>query len=271
MKSFVVLTIVACVLSQTSGLRIPRRAVIRPRLFPRIVGGEPAADGEIPYQLSLEYFGVFHICGASLLTPTRALTAAHCTDGSTADEFTVRGGTNTVESGGVQVAVAAIKQNPDYNSRTIIWTNFSPKFFFFFSQWGGGGKASKALSGNAIAVIPLQDINVEPAAGSPAVVSGWGTLSSGGSSPTQLQKVTVNRVSSDDCNAAYGDITDRMICYAAPGKDSCQGDSGGPLVAEGKQVGIVSWGYGCASASYPGVYTKVANPDIHNHITANSN
>jgi secreted trypsin-like serine protease len=42
------------------------------------------------------------------------------------------------------------------------------------------------------------------------------------------------------------------------GKDTCQGDSGGPMVslaANGlnyEQIGITSWGYGCADASYPG-------------------
>ena len=31
---------------------------------------------------------------------------------------------------------------------------------------------------------------------------------------------------------APNDITDSMLCAAAPGKDSCQGDSGGPLVVD---------------------------------------
>ena len=61
-----------------------------------------------------------------------------------------------------------------------------------------------------------------------------------------------------------------MICAGETGKDSCQGDSGGPVVAgsgdNARQVGIVSWGLGCAQEGYPGVYTNVANKDIRDFI-----
>jgi trypsin len=113
-------------------------------------------------------------------------------------------------------------------------------------------------------VQPISLTSSEPAAGALAVVSGWGTLSSGSSSlPTQLQAVEVNIISSTSCNNAYseyGGITARMICagVSGGGKDSCQGDSGGPLVVSGSLVGIVSWGAGCAEADYPGVYSNVA-------------
>lgn len=94
------------------------------------------------------------------------------------------------------------------------------------------------------------------------VVSGWGTTTEGGSSPSTLQWVDVPAVSDADCRAAYGqnDIEDSMICAGLPegGVDACQGDSGGPMACGGLLTGIVSWGYGCARPDYPGVYAEVA-------------
>ncbi|CAG0898152.1 unnamed protein product [Darwinula stevensoni] len=59
-------------------------------------------------------------------------------------------------------------------------------------------------------------------------------------------------------------ITKNMFCASAPGKDACQGDSGGPIMQKTPSgyyvdIGIVSWGMGCAQVNYPGVYVKTAN------------
>ena len=113
-------------------------------------------------------------------------------------------------------------------------------------------------------VQPISLTSSEPAAGSLAVVSGWGTQNFGDPNlPLQLHAVDVYITSRTTCDSAYSDdggITENMICAAVPGggKDACQNDSGGPLVVGGQLVGIVSSGIGCAEADYPGVYSNVA-------------
>ena len=99
-----------------------------------------------------------------------------------------------------------------------------------------------------------------------AVVTGWGRLSSSGPQSDILKEVNVTTISNQECRESYGHhkISDDMICAAAVGRDSCQGDSGGPLAVLGQdnsytQIGVVSWGNGCAKPGYPGVYTRVTS------------
>ena len=72
------------------------------------------------------------------------------------------------------------------------------------------------------------------------------------------------RIHWESSAAWVGDILADMVCAGvmAGGQDSCYGDSGGPLIAANgsdgwKQIGIVSWGNGCARRGYHGVYTSV--------------
>ena len=66
------------------------------------------------------------------------------------------------------------------------------------------------------------------------------------------------------------EITENMMCagYDEGVLDACQGDSGGPMIWRGDenspytQIGIVSWGQGCARKGYPGVYTRYV--DVEN-------
>ncbi|MCV5224826.1 trypsin-like serine protease, partial [Escherichia coli] len=82
-----------------------------------------------------------------------------------------------------------------------------------------------------------------------------GRTSEGGSSPTRLQEVDVPLVSDATCRQAGGNYTtvgEMAFCAGIPqgGIDSCQGDSGGPIVINRggaiTQLGVVSWGIGCA-------------------------
>merc|ERR1712216_282956 len=84
--------------------------------------------------------------------------------------------------------------------------------------------------------------------------------------PDTLRHVEVPIVNDSVCEAAYGSSFDAEyeICAgeAEGGVDSCQGDSGGPLVINTgsgfSQIGVVSWGIGCADPGYYGVYGEIA-------------
>ena len=84
-----------------------------------------------------------------------------------------------------------------------------------------------------------------------------------------LRKADIPLVEVDQCAQAYGNgaqkIDGRNLCagLSQGGVDACQGDSGGPMMAQSasgeyRQIGVVSWGKGCALAGYPGVYTRVS-------------
>ncbi len=112
--------------------------------------------------------------------------------------------------------------------------------------------------------------------GAPLTVAGWGTEFFGSPFiPADLKAVDVSAVADDNCttNGLMGFQGDSEICAETLGGDSCQGDSGGPLfgtLADGRriQVGIVSYGLGCAVPEFPGVYGEVNNGSIRSFISS---
>lgn len=97
------------------------------------------------------------------------------------------------------------------------------------------------------------------------MIMGWGAESESGDGVTQLHATYVGYVRQSECRRRYdsGFITDRMFCFGGGSRDACAGDSGGPLVKRSSgshldtQIGIVSWGVGCARRGYPGVYIRI--------------
>ena len=91
---------------------------------------------------------------------------------------------------------------------------------------------------------------------------GFGYTEEDGSYSQELLKVDVDVTPFEECNTLFGDLTESiMLCAGteAGGRDACQGDSGGPLLSSTNvQVGIVSFGDGCARPGVPAVYTRVS-------------
>ena len=105
--------------------------------------------------------------------------------------------------------------------------------------------------------------------GTRATVLGWGKTTSL-TVDTLLRKVELPIVDLQECADSYSpfgiNINPNMLCagFELGGYDACSGDSGGPLVVPHesgrgwKQVGIVSFGIGCALPDYFGVYTRIS-------------
>lgn len=220
----------------------------------KIVGGADSEIGLTPWQVAVMDTRNSQYCGGSIINAQWVLTAGHC---EVAVGHRIAAGTSRlsrVSAGQIRSVVQAITfpgfTGPERGRDATLLKLNAP-----LDLSGPNAKAiAWATPADAAAF----------AVGQSFTVSGWGALRSGGSSPDMLQRVQVQAVSDATVRSAYGTLTSDQLGAAAPGADSCQGDSGGPLVARfGTSrpllVGIVSWGQGCASARYPGMYSKVAS------------
>ncbi|RJQ69926.1 serine protease [Pseudonocardiaceae bacterium YIM PH 21723] len=213
-----------------------------------IVGGEVADIKQTPW---LGYYsdtnGKFTGCGVSLVTPTKAITAAHCVRASSVTFGRQKGLTG---SGGTTVKIAKSWKHPKYSAPG---SGTGYDFAVLTLETPVTGYAP-------VTVVEKSDTGLYPE-GTPATVYGWGHQKSGGTNSDDLRKVTVPIISDANCAKSYTSglhpATEVCAGLAEGGKDSCQNDSGGPLIVGGKLIGVVSWGKGCAGANAPGVYGEL--------------
>ncbi|KAL3922296.1 MAG: hypothetical protein SGILL_002280 [Bacillariaceae sp.] len=229
----------------------------------RIIGGSESDPGQFPYYVALNG------CGASLIAPTVVLSAAHCApQGDEYENQVVRVGAyyrnNLVDMNDQPALVVEQYNHPNYNDNTVEndFTLMRLRDPVYVSKMLEiSDDSSDVFDGTELTVLGL---------GVTAEASNFlGGLFGGNSElPSKLMDVEIEAYSDTRCERAYGNgvETESMFCAGVPfgGKDSCSGDSGGPLVkvdSNGvhKQVGVVSWGAGCADAGFPGVYSRIPN------------
>lgn len=236
----------------------------------RVVGGVPAEPGAWPWIAALGYQNKADpsqpkwLCGGSLISSRHILTAAHCVVRD--DLYTVRIGDLDLRDDNdgvqpVQMGIDRVIIHPQYSTSSTVND-------IAIIRLSDEVPLSDYVRPICLPVAPnLRNNNFVRAF---PFIAGWGSLASQGPGSPTLMEVQVPVVTNAACKDAYARfknavIDDRVLCagYTRGGKDACQGDSGGPLMLPQHQhffqIGVVSYGYKCALAGYPGVYTRVTD------------
>jgi transmembrane serine protease 9 len=243
-------------------------ALVLPAAAHAVVGGKPASRA-YPAMAALEDRDGLR-CGASLVAPSWALTAAHCVSDIAATDLKVLLGTQvrSQRAGAELIAVTQAVTHERYGS--------------------------PAADSNDVALLRLARPSAQTpirlagpaerdawAPGRPATVIGWGSEAFllGGGATDLLREVTVPIVKDSTCAGSYaltaGFDPGTMVCAGQllGLRDACQGDSGGPLmVPDGSgglvQMGVVSFGLGCGYPTQYGVYARVGDPALRDWVAA---
>ncbi|CAH2083250.1 unnamed protein product [Euphydryas editha] len=229
----------------------------------RIVGGSAAGLGAHPYTAGLLVDlvdGRRSMCGASLVSNTRLVTAAHCwrTNSAQGRQITVILGSTRLFTGGTRLNTTEIQLHANYNPSTL---------------------------SNDVAVISIPHVtynnnirNIElPSglllyftyAGERAVAVGYGRTSdtAAPSSDPDLRQVALVVVENWECINIYGPtaVISSTLCTDGIYRGGpCSGDSGGPLVFSFQNtrylIGVTSFvaAIGC-QAGLPAGYARVTS------------
>jgi secreted trypsin-like serine protease len=239
---------------------------------PQVVGGDSVPDGKYKFVAALRDTtrGNSHyqqqFCGGTLIDRDSVLTAAHCLETVTAPQLRITVGRTVLNSSQGQTRrVTAVFVHPRYNG---------------FTRDAAVLQLDRRVRNIAPVSIPAPEDNSLEEPDTPATIAGWGNTERQGPKgkqrdrfPNRMQEAQVPIVSDNTAKDRY-DAEYRKALMVAAGeanKDTCQGDSGGPLFVQGNngnvsQIGITSFGVGCGTDRYPGVYAEANAEGIRSFI-----
>jgi len=239
---------------------------------PRIVGGkEVQPPFSFPWMAAIVYANKPNsydgqVCGAVIIGPRHALTAAHCANPN--KNMPHMSEALAVEAGRHDLSRLAEEENPPHSepNRVLEIYRHVPRHdlhdvavLVLEREYPPEVYSSLALN---------QDTSLGFQAGLKVTSIGWGATDVAGKQyPKKLQTLDLEVLDHDQCGRwykNYGQVHDFEFCAGYAGKDTCFGDSGGPTfrVVDGSYVllGIESWGgEKCALANRPGVRASVAH------------
>ncbi|RWS01388.1 hypothetical protein B4U79_10244, partial [Dinothrombium tinctorium] len=235
-----------------------------------VIGGREVIPGEVPGYALLKVkhclFGVLcqeGFCGASILSKTRLVTAAHCVHSplpsfmKTTATVCVGAHEKENESDGKKCyKTDNIRVHPRYNTNSI--TNDIA--LIEIPRGMDVAKFTNNGYGSTNTFCQPKDLSY---VGADCFVAGFGIWKRGKQElapKLQISKMVI--IPNEECKKNYTSVTDNQICARGPeGQTACNGDSGGPLFCLNDQqkyelVGEVSYGTQNCPEGYPVVYTR---------------
>ncbi|XP_047491281.1 venom protease-like isoform X2 [Penaeus chinensis] len=246
-----------------------RRTKQKHPLADDVVGGVESMPNSWPWMAilgRLEARGrVTWFCDGVLISPSFVLSAAHCAANSPVD--VVRVGAHDLRQRGAaqeDLPVEKVILHPDYafpssSHDLVLLRLFRPVTL--------GPHVTPAC-------LPWTAQDAPDLSGRRLILAGWGAMEFDGEMSNVLREVTVEVFPASKCASAYESvahyarrfpdgINEDFLCAGdvRGGKDACHGDSGAPAMYNHFGVymaaGVVSAGYGCGLADFPGLYTAI--------------